>query len=284
MKRARRHVRALTRIALIVAQSVVLIGVRVLALPAAWIWPPLDRRVLNALVRAWSTGAARIMGISCTVLGEAPVAPVLLVSNHLSYVDVVVISRVWDGAFVAKSEVASWPGVSLLARIAGTIFIDRNRKRDLLRVIHEMTTRLAQGRSVLFFPEATSSPGAEILPFHSSLFEAAHRSGADVVAATLRYEVSGAESEAAAGVCWWGGMTFPDHAYALLSLPKIRASLRFGSKRLRAGDRKQWARVARAEVVSLFEPTQGSERYRDLALQATTTGVGTRRPDLASIS
>lgn len=138
-------------------------------------------------------------------------------------------------------------------------------------MIEVMSTRLRNGGSVLFFPEGTSSPGALVLPFRSSLFEAAMRSGAPVAAAALHYEVIGADDLAADAVCWWGGMTFPDHAYRMLGLPAVRATLCFGTKRLRAGDRKTLSRSTREEVMALFSSTQCDAH-------------GTTHTDLASIS
>ncbi len=265
--------------------SAALVGLRVLAWPLGLISETFDRRVLETLTRIWGRGCTAILGIRCTVRGAWPSEPCVLVSNHLSYIDIPVLVCGFTGVFVAKAEVAGWPGLGLLARIVGTVFIERERKRDLLRVLDAMGEVLASGRSTLFFPEGTSSPGAEILPFHSSLFEAAMRSGGraavPVAVASLRYEAVGVSDSAAHAVCWWGDMTFPDHAYRLLGIPRIEATLSLGPADLYAENRKVLARSARDAVAATFRPTQGSERYRGAILGP---GIGTRAEDLASIT
>jgi 1-acyl-sn-glycerol-3-phosphate acyltransferase len=235
--------------------TALLLSLRLVALPLHWIAPRADAQLLATLVRIWARAVARLIGLRCDVEGAPPRAPVLLVSNHLSYVDVLVLLRVWSGVFVAKSEVAGWPGFGPLARLVGTLFVDRRRKRELPGVIDAMARRLRAGGSVLFFPEATSSPGERVLPFRAPLFEAAILSRVAVAPAALHYEVEGAADPAEA-VCWWGPMTFPDHLYRLLRLRGVRATLCFGSERFLAEDRELLALAAQRGVESLFRPTR----------------------------
>ncbi len=255
MSGALSHARAIARIGWILSSTAVLLSARLVALPLAWAAPAAESRVLAMLVRAWARAVSWGIGLRSAIHGTPPGPPVLLVTNHLSYVDILVLLAVCPGVFVAKSEVAGWPGLGLLARSAGTLFVDRRRKRDLPRVIGEMSRLLREGRWVLFFPEATSSPGERVLPFRASLFEAAIRSRVPVATASLRYQVDGA-GDPAQVVCWWGPMTFPDHVYRLLRLQGIRATLRFGREGLFAGDREALARAARRGVEALFQPTQ----------------------------
>jgi 1-acyl-sn-glycerol-3-phosphate acyltransferase len=178
-------------------------------------------------VGRWARATRRLIGMRIHIDGEIPHGPVAVVANHLSYIDIIAIWCVLPGVFVARADVADWPLIGWAGRLVGTIFIDRTRKRDLLRVIPEMERPLAEGRSVIFFPEGTSSRGREVLPFKSSLFEAAARQGAPVVGASLAFETRAPAPSADWSVCWWGDMTFAAHAFALLHLPSFDARVRF---------------------------------------------------------
>lgn len=224
------------------------------ARPLATVLPGAGRRLQRTVTRSWARAAARVVGMRVKVEGSPPSLPCLLVANHLSYVDVVALWTVASGAFVAKSEVAGWPLVGRLGAIMQTLFIDRRRKRDLLRVLAEMGRRLARGDSVILFAEATSTRGERVLPFKSSLFEAAARTGLPVACATLSYATPAGAPPADLAVCWWGDMTFADHVYALLRLPRFEATLRFAAAPLAGAERKALARDAHREISRLFVP------------------------------
>lgn len=275
MARARSHARAIARIGLIVATTAALVASRFLIAPMFWVVPGSKGRVTASLSQVWARALVRILGIRCCVSGRPPVPPVLLVSNHLGYVDILVLLRVCPGVFVAKAEVARWPVLGFLARFAGTLFVDRERRRDLPRVIAAMTARLGGGQSVILFPEATSSPGVEVLPFRAALFEASLRSEVPVCGVAIRYELAGSAAAAADTICWWGEMTFPDHLYRLLQLRGVYAKLSFGDRRLRGSQREELAVAARQEVQSLF-----CSSPRGAAVGADERA--TKQPNLAS--
>lgn len=205
--------------------------------------------------RRWAMRVARQMGLRIVFDGELPAGPVAIVANHLSYLDIVALWCLVPGAFVARADVANWPVIGVASRLIGTISIDRTRKRDLLHVIPELSAILASGRNVIFFPEGTSSPGETVLPFRSSLFEAAARRGVPVVGVSLQYETPESAPAAAWSVCWWGGMTFPRHVFALLSIPYVVARVRFSPPIQPSQDRKMLCRLARESVVKKFVPT-----------------------------
>jgi 1-acyl-sn-glycerol-3-phosphate acyltransferase len=205
--------------------------------------------------RRWAMRLARRMGLRIVVEGELPDGPVAIVANHLGYLDVVALWCLVPGAFVARADVAHWPLIGVASRLVGTVSIDRTRKRDLLRVIPELSAILASGRNVIFFPEGTSSPGETVLSFRSSLFEAAARRGVPVVGVSLQYETPQSAPIAAWSVCWWGRMTFPRHVFALLSIPHVVARIRFSRPLRPSQDRKMLCRLARESVVKKFIPT-----------------------------
>ena len=248
------HLRALTRLPAMLLSTGVLFGLWLLSRPLGLINRAWSRHAHVVLIRAWARSLTSILNVDITVRGMSPPPPFFLVSNHLSYLDIITFLSVVDGFFVAKSELASWPILGFLARATGTLFIDRSKKSDLRRVTPLIEDVLRSGSNVLVFPEGTSTRGAEILPFKPSMFEAAIRANVPVAAASVTYATSKASPPAYLAICWWGKMTFVGHSYKLLGLKAIRASVSFSGTPILASDRKILSRLAQQEVESLFTP------------------------------
>ena len=208
------------------------------------------------MLHRWAGIAAFILGLKIDASCKAPAAPFLLVSNHLSYVDVVVFASWLECLFVAKKDVESWPIIGSLCRNFGTIFIDRTNRRDLARANGEIAQALEDGRGVVLFAEGTSSEGAAVLPFRSSLLEAAAKRMFPVSYSALSYRVLAEDPPASLSVCWWGDMTFASHFVALLRLRRIQSTVSFGSDEIRADDRKRLAERLWFEVNRLFVPVE----------------------------
>jgi 1-acyl-sn-glycerol-3-phosphate acyltransferase len=208
------------------------------------------RRWLAALQRRWARGTLRILGARVQIEGEPPRAPFFLVANHLSYVDVALLHAFAPCSFVVKSEVARWPVFGWLTRATGHVFVRRERRRDLPRVIAELEQRLAQGCGATVFAEATSSAGSSVLPFRSPLFAVAARGAWPVHCVALSYRMPRGEPAAAEAVCWWGDMEFLPHFFRLLGLRGFEARIRFAPRALRGQDRKDLARRAHALVAA----------------------------------
>ncbi len=216
--------------------------------------PQVADRFERWVARRWARSSAWILGLRISLEGQPPAGRYLLVSNHLSYIDIVTLMNVLDARFLSKAEVASWPLIGPVTRLARTLFVDRTRRADLPRVIAEIESVLEGGRSVVFFPEGTSSAGYEVLPFKASLFEAAARGGLEIACATLHYATPDHEPPAELSVCWWGDTSFGAHILPLLGLSRFEAQVRFSETRLAGTDRKQLANDAREEVLRLFRP------------------------------
>src|SRR5690349_8110892 len=188
-----RHVRALSRLSRVVALLAAVVLLRIGLRASRWFTHETQTR----FKRHWQTRGVlrllRMMGGDIEVVGAPPSGPCLFVSNHLSYLDTLLLTAFLDPVCVAKREIAGWPMIGGLCRLFDTIFIDRNRKRDLPRVIAEMTAAIRSGRTVVFFPEGTSSSGETVRDFKSPLFEAAVRSAVDVRYASLTYSVGAGE-------------------------------------------------------------------------------------------
>jgi lyso-ornithine lipid O-acyltransferase len=182
------------------------------------------------------------------VTGIVPAAG-LIVSNHLGYLDILVISSVCHAVFVSKSEVRNWPFFGSLARMAGTIFVDRGRKTAVGGDLTSVADALESGLPVVLFPEGTSSDGSSVLPFQSALLQAALVSKVAITPAAIRYEMQG--GSVAEEVCYWRDMAFARHFWNLLGKQTITATLSFGTAHAPLKSRKEHARNLRHAVVQL---------------------------------
>jgi 1-acyl-sn-glycerol-3-phosphate acyltransferase len=138
----------------------------------------------------------------------------MLVSNHVSWLDIFAVDALAPASFVAKAELRSWPLAGWLAAMAGTLFIERGRRRAVHQVIEQLRRRIREGYPVALFPEATTSPGLTVLPFHANLLEAAILEEAEIVPIVLRYlDSTGALAAQAAYV---GDTTFMQSLWMVL--------------------------------------------------------------------
>jgi len=203
----------------------------------------------------------RLLGIRLHVQGKiADDAPVLVIANHTSWLDIPVLSAVAPLSFVAKKEVGTWPFVSSLARLQRSVFVDRNRRTTIGDTAGEITERLRTGDTVVLFAEGTSSDGNRVLPFKTSLFAAAKpskNSGRDAGACvqtlaivyTHLHGVPLRRSERHL-VGWYGDMEMGSHAWRLLKAGPLDVHIRIGAPvpLSRFADRKELARHSEAEV------------------------------------
>jgi len=221
--------------------------------------PRLAARWRSFILKIWSRGLLIICGVRCHTAGDPPETPFFLVSNHLSYVDIAVLGSVVGGIFVAKAEISDWPAVGFLCRSVETIFIDREMRREIPQVMREIERQLGHGQSVILFAEGTSSSGASVMPFRPALLEPAARAGLPVSYAAVSYRTTEGEPPAHLSVCWWGGMPFVPHAFELFKLRRIDATVVFGDRQFRGGDRKILASELHAAVQDSFQPVVDEE-------------------------
>lgn len=190
----------------------------------------------------------RVVGVEISLQGAVP-AEGLLVSNHLSYLDILVLGSITPIVFVSKSEVRHWPVLGWLAHQSGTLFIQRGKRSDVARINAQTARVLDSGVLLVLFPEGTSSDGREVLPFKSSLLEPVVGRHHALAVAHLRYRVE--DGNAGEDVCYWGDMTFGTHLLNLLALRRIRASVSFAAVGEAADCRKDLARHLHSEISRL---------------------------------
>lgn len=156
---------------------------------SACVFPLVSRDAQLRIIRRWSRGVLEILKVRLQVHGAPPsgVAPTLVVSNHVSWLDIWLIHSVDPVRFVAKADIRRWPLVGWLVGRAGTIFIERDRRHDTARTNRVIIDTLARGERVGIFPEGTTTDGSELKPFHASLFQPAVGAAARIVAVALRY-------------------------------------------------------------------------------------------------
>jgi len=186
----------------------------------------LDTAARRQCIQWWSAKLLRLMGLALEVQGVPQPGPLLVVANHVSWLDIAALHAGCPQArFVSKADVLRWPLIGWLVRGAGTLFIERGKKRDALRVVHELAQALQDGDTVAVFPEGTTSDGRGVLPFHANLLQAAIAGGTPVQPVVLRFsDPRHAVSPAAEFV---GDTTLLQSLWRLASAEGLRVQVRW---------------------------------------------------------
>ncbi|HQU81498.1 MAG TPA: lysophospholipid acyltransferase family protein [Pyrinomonadaceae bacterium] len=188
------------------------------------------------------------------IKGKIPEPPFFLVCNHLSYTDIPVLRAAANGVFVAKSDVRKWFLLGKIVADAGTVFINRQNKRDIPRAGNEIVERISNGEGVFLFPEGTSSCGKSVLPFNSSFLEFAARADLPVSYCSVSYQTEIGEITASKAVCWFDETVFMTHLFRFFILKKIYATITFGDAPVKDTNRKKLASALHEKVENLFTP------------------------------
>jgi len=241
-----KQLRALLRLAGVMAH--IARGVWIIA----WHFPRLSEERREVLVQAWARTMLARLAIQLIVKGTpASHGPMLLVSNHISWLDIGVMHAARHCRFVSKADVARWPVGGLLARGAGTLFIERESRRDAMRVVHQMADALRKGEVLAVFPEGTTGDGTHLLPFHGNLLQAAISANAPVQPVALDF-IDGPSGQRSFAPCYIGDDTLVGSLWRTLCVSGLVARVHFGAPQLCAGrDRRQWAADLRRDVNDL---------------------------------
>lgn len=230
---------------------------------------PARTRLVAESVRLWARACSRILGLRINVhglYGDLHSTRRLLVSNHQSYLDVVIVASVFPALFVAKSEVSQWPLFGWLSRLGGTIFVNREDARSGVSCAYRVSRALRDGVSVQVFPEATTGDGSTVLPFNGLFFTSALRSQAPSLPLAIKFQsLNGRpmDRKALDTVCWYGEMDFARHFWNLLNIKSAEVSLTINEpiEAARAQRAKVLAQAAREQILRSFTNADAARAY-----------------------
>lgn len=216
------------------------------------VFPRLSPDQRDARVQVWARQMLAVLGIDLRLHGTPPAGgPVLLVANHISWLDILVMHAARHCRFVSKSELKRWPLIGTLATGAGTLYIERESRRDAMRVVHQMAASLKAGEILAVFPEGTTSDGISLLPFHANLIQAAISAGAPVQPVALSF-MDRRTGQTSLAPCYIGDDTLIGSIWRTLTTPGIVAVVRYGQPQQAQGrDRRAWAVDLREAVKGL---------------------------------
>jgi len=198
----------------------------------------------------WSRKTLQLMGIALVVEGQPAVGGALLVANHISWLDITALHAVCPRArFVSKADVKHWPLLSRLSDASNTLYLERERKRDALRVVHQMAEALRSRDLIAVFPEGTTSDGRRLLPFHANLLQAAIVTGTPVQPVALRF--SDRRQPVSAAVEFVGATTLLQSVWRVACGDGLTAHVSLLPPRDSANaDRRSLAELLRADIAA----------------------------------
>jgi 1-acyl-sn-glycerol-3-phosphate acyltransferase len=235
--------------------------ISVLRLPNRW-------KIISRLSRAYIFLLRTILDIKVTVVGDEGQLErggYMIISNHVSYVDGIILGSLFPVLFVSKKEVKSWPVIGQWTALCGTIFINRQRKELVPLLIEEISMKLMQEANILLFPEGTSTNGEQMLPFQTAPLAAPLRKRSIIVPVTLTYTSVENKPVSIANrdlIYWYGDMNFLNHFWKLMSLRGIEAMVTIQPK------------------IECFRYEDNSAGRRKLAADCYNRVLGIMTPDL----
>lgn len=207
-----------------------------------------DRRIGQQTIRIWSRIASMLIGIRLKTSGR-PV-PGLWVANHISWLDIIAISSIDPVRFVSKSEVRQWPVLGVLAENSGTFFLHRSSIRAAKKCLDDVTCQLHQGRSMIVFPEGTTSDGSQVLHFHGTFFQSAIDGAAKIQPVAIEYRRAARRDWIAPYI---NDDSFISHFFRLVCTSHTEIMVTFPDPVQANGrDRKSLARICREKISSLL--------------------------------
>ena len=215
-------------------------------------FPKLSQAEREAEVQRWARNFLRVWRIDLQVNGAPPKdGPLLMVVNHISWLDILVMHAAGYCRFVSKSDVKRWPMIGMMATGAGTLYIERDSRRDALRVVHHMRDALLRGEVLAVFPEGTTSDGVTLLPFHANLIQAAISAHAPALPVALQF-IDGRNGAMSTAPMYIGDQTLLESVWRTLTTPGLRAVVSYGQAQSPEGrERREWAAELRRQVDGL---------------------------------
>ncbi len=198
------------------------------AIISLWLPSERKRKRLGQILGFYSRAGLRVLNIRVAVKGKWSQSSGLYVCNHVSYLDILILSSSIPVCYVTSIEVRDMPVLGFLSRLANCLYVERRSKQNLGLEVSEITQALKEGTDVVVFPEATSTNGDTVLRFRSPLFSAATGSGKPVYPLCLRYvRINGEKFNVGNRdlVCWYGDMKFLNHLWSVAKCRDIFVDL-----------------------------------------------------------
>jgi 1-acyl-sn-glycerol-3-phosphate acyltransferase len=216
------------------------------------VFPRLSPEQRQLRTQVWSLAMLRRLRIQLIVKGNPDLkGPLLMVANHMSWLDITALHAARFCRFVSKADIKKWPFIGLLASGIGTLFIERESRRDAMRVVHHMTQSLRSGDVLGVFPEGTTSDGASILAFHANLVQAAIAANAPIQPVALQF-IDTTTGQRSTAPCYVGDDTLAESVWRALTTPNIAVVINFGEPQFAEGrDRRAWALALQQAVSEL---------------------------------
>ena len=216
------------------------------------VFPRIGPEQRQLRTQVWSLAMLRCIGIELIVKGNPALnGPLLLVANHMSWLDITALHAARFCRFVSKADIKKWPFIGMLASGVGTLFIERESRRDAMRVVHHMTASLAGGDVLGVFPEGTTSDGNALLPFHANLFQAAIAANAPIQPVALQF-INTTTGQRSTAPCYVGDDTLVQSVWRALTTPNVAVVMTFGEPQLAQGrDRRALALAMQQAVADL---------------------------------
>ena len=243
--------------------SFILLGFLCLTLPlmaVQFILVAFKSRTAHFLPWYYHRILCRLLGVTVTIDGPRPAANALLVSNHVSWLDIPVLSSVIPLSFIAKREVAGWPLFGWMAKLQRCVFVNRDKRHSTRKSSNEIADRLLEGYTLVLFPEGTSNDGHRVMPFKSSYFGAAENLDVAVIPVMLAYRSSynlPLTKRQRPNFAWYGDMNLVPHLWEALKAGPIDVVVRF-HEALPKAPRKEIAKLAHITIAkSLAQALHG---------------------------
>jgi len=216
------------------------------------LFPRLSPEQRQLRTQVWSLAMLRCIRIQLIVKGNPALnGPLLMVANHMSWLDITALHAARFCRFVSKADIKKWPFIGMLASGIGTLFIERESRRDAMRVVHHMTQSLRSGDVLGVFPEGTTSDGAGLLPFHANLIQAAIAADAPIQPVALQF-IDTTTGQRSTAPCYVGDDTLAESVWRTLTTPNIAVMISFGEPQFADGrDRRAWALALQQAVSEL---------------------------------
>jgi 1-acyl-sn-glycerol-3-phosphate acyltransferase len=223
------------------------------------------RAFQNRLILRLARVTLAVLGVDLTVEGDAnwrPGQTYLAVSNHLSYLDILLFASYKPMCFVSTVEVRNTPVLGQLAAAGGCVFVERRSRENIKQEIETIASALRDGHNMIFFPEGTSTNGSSVLPFKRPLFAPAQQARVPVIPAVVQLlEIDGQKVTARNRdlLCWYGDMDFAPHLFALAGLKRVKVVLKILPEipARESATREEIVQEAQAAVTGNYQPIQG---------------------------